>query len=78
MKRKSNPVVVLKVVIHRGLTWEDMPGKDPMIKRLTFATFRRAQWPPPNWKVPSHLEGPDLKILIEERLAMNRRKLGRG
>lgn len=66
--------VVLKIAVHRGLTHEDMPGRWQDERRLTFAAFRRGQWPPPTWGVPEHVEGDDLRAMIEERRAMNRRK----
>lgn len=66
--------VVLKMSVHRGLTYEDMPGRWQDERRLTFAAFRRDQWPPLTWGVPQHVEGDDLRAIIEERRAMNRRK----
>lgn len=57
--------------IHRGLTWQDMPGrtKSKLMQRLIFAQFRRGQWPPVPWNIPVDAEGEHLKMLLEERLA---------
>lgn len=54
---------------HRGLTWQDMPGRLHIQQRLTFALFCRSQWPPPSWRVPAALEGRALVLLLEERRA---------
>ncbi len=57
--------------MHRGLTWQDMPGrkKSKLTQKLIFAQFRRGQWPPALWKIPGHAEGEHLKMLLEERVS---------
>lgn len=57
-------------LLHRGLSWQDMPGRHHLDKRLNFSLFKRGSFPPWQWKIPSHAEGPALVLLIEERLTM--------
>ena len=61
---------------HRGLSWRHMPGR-PGSKKLTFAAFRRGMWPPREWRVPAHLTGGELLMVLQERACMNERKGGR-
>lgn len=57
---------------HRGLGWRDMLGKTLQVKRMNFALFCRGMYPPVVWRIPDHLEGPALKLMMEERSAMFR------
>lgn len=60
--------------VHRGLRSEDMPGRTQWERRMTFAVFRRGEWPPRHWKIPATLEGIDLREMLVERAAMYRGK----
>lgn len=60
--------------VHRGLMWQHMPSSRDANKRLVFALFKRGQWPPAAWRVPAHLQGGDLMMLLHERACMNERK----
>lgn len=44
---------------HRGLTWEDIPGRNREQKKMRFAEFKRGQWPPANCKLDARLQGKD-------------------
>ena len=57
------------VETHRGLAWYHMPGRRES-KRMTFALFKRDQWPPANWKVPARLRGAELMLLLHERASL--------
>ena len=56
--------------LHRGLNWQQMPGRNPIDRRFNFALFKLGQFPPRRWKVPAHLEGQALLIMLEERRVM--------
>lgn len=51
--------------MYRGLTAQDMPGRDRMQQSLNFAAMKRGQYPPRRWKVPGYLEGAALKAAME-------------
>lgn len=63
--------------VHRGLKWQHMPGRGKGNKKLTFALFKRGEWPPKGWHVPAKLEGGDLMMLLHERACMNERRAKR-
>lgn len=63
---------------HRGLTWEHMPGRCITARKMNFACFKIGQYPPPSWRIPAHLEGPALLLMIEERQAMSRSAASKG
>lgn len=52
--------------VHRGLMACHMPGRR-VSKQATFALFKRGMWPPKAWKVPAHLEGGELLMMLQER-----------
>lgn len=55
--------------VHRGLRLEDMPGRSAWQRRMTFAMFKRRQWPPHHWHIPATAEGVVLRELLMERAA---------
>lgn len=64
-------------VLHRGLRLADMPGRTGWERRSTFALFKRGEWPPLHWSIPSKLEGAELREILMERAVMYRPK-GKG
>lgn len=59
---------------HRGLRVEDMPGRTNWERRMTWALFRRGEWPPPHWEIPTRLEGGDLRRRLADQAARCRPK----
>lgn len=60
---------------HRGLRACHMPGRKDS-KQMTFAMFKRGMWPPKVWKVPGHLVGGELLMMLEERCAVGGAPVG--
>ena len=51
----------------RGLTWQDLPGRDVFNKRLNLALMKSGEYPPKTWRVPPGLEGPALAEMLHEK-----------
>lgn len=62
------------VMEHRGLRFEDMPGRTEWERRSTWALFKRGEWPPLHWHIPVKLEGAALREMLMERAVMYKPK----
>lgn len=69
---KGRPISEME---HRGLRIEDMPGRTGWERRSTWALFKRGEWPPLHWHIPSALEGEALREMLMERAVMYKPKV---
>lgn len=64
----STPKKAAKSTHHLGVTWRDVPGKDPANKRMNFSLFRLGKL----WTQFGHLHGDELKTALATLGAQNK------